>query len=227
MASEVITSSEPGFASGPGEAGVDDFWVALVGSVDALMRSIHGIYEFTEDTECVLRMAWGHASHRVALSDGTVIREGEPVGALHLWNEHLPRYSDRGPDVAWACEMRRRMLRSMCLLAAYVENEPGWRSVRAFYAATTFSHRLGDRQIQRLAGRYGFERMDLPDSVLRRPHALGDCFNTWALTRAFNPAALRRQPFLRGRHELWICRATLIERYGIPDKLGQQTHQAA
>ena len=115
----------------------------------------------------------------------------------------------------------------MRLLAAYVEREPGWQSVRAFYAATTFSNRLGDRQIRRLAGRYDFERIEPPGSMLRRLHALGDCFNTWALTRAFNPAALRRQPFLRGRHELWVSRATLIERYAIPDKLGQQTHRAA
>ena len=227
MASEVITSSEPGYASGAPEARAEDFWVALVGSVDAVMRSVHGIYEFTEDSECVLRIASGHASHGVALSDGAAIVEGEPVGALHLWNEHLPRYSERGPDIAWACEMRRRVLHSMRLLAGYVEKEPGWQSVRAFYAATSLSNRLGNRQIRRVAGRYGFKRVEPPDSVLRRLHALGDCFNTWALTRAFNPAALRRQPFLRGRHELWISRATLIERYGIPDKVRQQTHRAA
>jgi hypothetical protein len=227
MASEVITSSEPDYASGAAEAHADDLWRALVGSVDAVMRSIHGIYEFTEDPDCVLRIAFNHASHGVALSDGTAVAEGEPVGALHLWNEHLPRYSERGPDVAWACEMRRRVLHSMRLLAAYVEREPGWESVRAFCAATTLSNRLGNRQIRRLAGRYGFERIEPPDSLLLRLHALGDCFNTWALTRAFNPAALRRQPFLRGRHELWISRATLIGRYGIPDKVGQQTHRAA
>jgi hypothetical protein len=131
--------------------------------MDAAMRSIHGIYDFTDDPDCVLRIASGHASHGLTLSDGTAIAEGEPVGALHLWNEHLPRYSDRGPDVAWACEMRRRMLHSMRLLTAYVEREPGWQSVRAFYAATMLSNRLGDRQIRRLAGRY-------PNSVLRRLH---------------------------------------------------------
>jgi hypothetical protein len=119
------------------------------------------------------------------------------------------------------------VLHSMRLLAAYLEREPDWESVRAFYAATTLSKRLGNRQIQRLAGRYGFERIEPPESLLLRLHALGDCFNIWALTRAFNPAALRRQPFLRGRHELWISRATLIERYGTPDKVGQQTHRAA
>jgi hypothetical protein len=34
---------------------------------------------------------------------------------VHLWNEHLPPYTDRGPDLAWASNMRRRpMSRSSC-----------------------------------------------------------------------------------------------------------------
>lgn len=216
MASDAISSPQPAYDAGPNAARDLDFWMALVGSVDAVLRSFHGIREFTDDPDCVLRIAIRRSRNAVTLSDNTRVAPGEPVGALHLWNEHLPRYSDRGPDVGWACEMRRLVLHSMHLLADYVEREPDWTGVQAFCAETTLSNRLGAAQIRRLAGRYGFERIQPPRSMLRRLHAIGDCFNTWALTRAFNPAALSRQPFLRGRHELWISRSVLIERYGCP-----------
>jgi hypothetical protein len=75
------------------------------------------------------------------------------------------------------------------------------------------SARLGAAQVQRLAGRYGFERLPRDPSILRRLHALGDSVTLWGLTRAYNPAALARQPFLRDHHELWISRAALLERY--------------
>jgi YkoP-like protein len=217
MASGALSSHDSAYGAGRQASHaprVDDFWLALVGSVDAVLRSLHGIYEFTDDPECVLRVALTRARHPVILSDGTRIADGEPIGALHLWNEHLPAYSERGPDLAWASDIRRRVLHSMRLLAAYVEREPAWRSVPAFSAATTLSNRLGDTQIRRLAARHGFERIEPPRSLVGKLHALGDCFNTWALTRAFNPAALSRQPFLRGRYELWISRSVLLGRYG-------------
>lgn len=113
MASQVISSSEPAYDAGRHGPRVDEFWMALVGSVDALLRFYHGIYEFTDDPDCVLRVAYSHARGAMRLSDGTQIGAAQSVGALHLWNEHLPRYSERGPDVGWACEMRRRVLRSL------------------------------------------------------------------------------------------------------------------
>ena len=216
MTSDAVSTPDPAYSAGQQAPRIDDFWTVLVGSVDALLRSVHGIHEFTDDPDCILRIAYSRARHPVSLSEGTRLLPGEPVGALHLWNEHLPRYSERGPDLAWACETRRRVVHSMRLLAAHIEREPAWRSVRAFCAETTLSNRLGDLQIRRLAGRYGFERIEPPPSILGRLHAIGDCFNTWALTRAFNPAALSRQPFLRGRYELWISRPALLDRYCRP-----------
>jgi hypothetical protein len=229
MASHAVSSSQPAYDAAQRGLPADDFWMALVGSVDALLRSYHGIHEFTDDPDCVLRIAVRHACNRVSLSDGTCVERGERVGALHLWNEHLPRYSEAGPDVGWACDMRRRVLRSMRLLAVFVEREPVCKQIRAFCAETTLSNRLGDLQIRRLAGRYGFERIEPPASMLRRLHTLGDCLNTWALTRAYNPAALSRQPFLRGRYELWISRPALFARYGRQAQKADesQLHRAA
>ncbi len=147
------------------------------------------------------------------MSDGTPIREGELVGELHLWNEHIPRYSEHGPDLGWAADMRRRVVHSLQLLAQHVEHHPAWQHLSAFRADATLSSRLGDIQIRRLALRHGFELVEPPSSLFRPLHALGDSLSAWSLTRAFNPAALSRQRFLRDHHELWISRALLLKRY--------------
>lgn len=215
-------SSEPAFDLSSDAARRDGFWVTLVGSVDSLLRAYHGIAEYTDDPACVFRVGLSPARERVQLSDGTVIDAGDPVGLLHLWNEHLPPYVNGGPDLAWAADMRRRVLRSLQLLADVIERDPSWEAVRAFRGDATLSRRLGEVQIRRLAERHGFERIPSPASMLRQLHFIGDCFNAWALTRAFNPAALERQGFLRGRCEVWISRRALVERYGRAARLSRR-----
>jgi hypothetical protein len=214
MASDVVSRSEPTYDPGRFEAGwKDEFWLTLVGSLDALLRSLYGIREFTDDPHCVLRIGISPARMPVAMSDGTRIGEGQPIGELHLWNEHIPRYSEHGPDLGWAADMRRRILHSLRLLAQHAEHHPAWQQLAAFRADATLSSRLGDIQIRRLALRHGFELVEPPALLFRQLHALGDSVSAWGLTRAFNPAALARQRFLRDHHELWISRAMLLRRY--------------
>ncbi len=191
----------------------DELWAGSVAWADGILRSYYGIYEFTKDPDCVLRVGLGQARAPVSLSDGTDVQCGELVGTLHFWNEHLPRYSARGPDLGWACAVRDRLRYSLRVFSEYVEGEPAWQDVRAIRAETALPARLGTSQIERVFQRYGFERVPTNSSLLARLHGLGECFVLWGLTRAFNPAALPRTPFLRDRHELWISRATLRLRY--------------
>jgi hypothetical protein len=208
---------------GASAAWPDDLWVGSVSLVDAVLRSYYGIYEFTDDANCVLRVGLDQARVPVSLADGTEVGVGEPVGTLHFWNEHLPRYTKRGPDLGWACAVRNRVIASLCAFTAYIEDDAAWRGVRAIRAETALSARLGVAQIARVFQRYGFERIETHSSLLARLHGLGECFVMWGLTRAFNPAALPRQPFLRDHHELWISRAALRKRYAHRGKRGATT----
>ena len=191
----------------------DDLWAGSVGWVDAILRSYYGIYEFTDDPDCVLRVALDEARNPASLADGTRVETGELVGRLHFWNEHLPRYSEKGPDLGWACLVRDRVIYSLRAFSQYIEHEPAWREVRAMRAETALSARLGALQVARVFQRFGFEQTPAASSFLARLHGLGECFVMWGLTRAFNPAALPRQPFLRDRYDMWISRATLLARY--------------
>ena len=214
MASDAA-STRAAYDPGPwGADWRDQAWRTFIGSIDARLRSYYSIEEFTDDPSCVLRIGFMRAVRAVQLSDGTEIRDGESVGALHIWNEHVPRYAGNGPDFAWAKEMRRRMLSSLSLLAAYIEDNPAWRAVPAFCGDSMLSSRIGGAQLRRLAPRYGFEIVEPPPSLSRTLHTLADSFIVWGLTRAFNPAALPRQRFLRDHHKLWISRATLCRLYG-------------
>ena len=214
MDGEATPAPDPAFdlARAPAAAPAG-LWATVVGSVDAMLRAYYGIREFTDDPDCLFRVALVPAGEPVRLSDGTEIAAGEPIGALHWWNEHMPRYSDRGPDLVWAGMMRRRVGYSLQLLIEFAEREPEWRQVRAFRGDTTLASGLGNGQTRRVARHLGFELIEPPPSRLHRLHTFTTSFNTWALTRAFNPAALPRQPFLRGWHEWWMSRAMLRRRY--------------
>jgi hypothetical protein len=205
-----------GTALGSASAGwPDGIWASSVGLVDALIRTYYGIYEFTDDPKCILRVALGQARTAVTLSDGTRVENGELIGTLHFWNEHLPRYAPDGPNLHWACAIRDQMRRSLCSLAEYVERERAWREIRALRGEAALSTRLGILQVQRVGDRYGFERVTSTNhSFLQRLHSIGEAITLWSLTRAFNPAALSRQPFIRDHHELWISRSSLLEHYG-------------
>jgi hypothetical protein len=199
--------------SGTSATWPDDFWAGSIAWADAILRSYYGIYEFTDDPACVLRVALDEARAPAALSDGTRVEVGDLVGIVHFWNEHLPRYSEKGPDLGWGCLMRDRVIYSLRAFSDYIERDAAWSEVQAIRAETALPARLGASQIARVFRRFGFERAPTDDSWLARLHGLGECFVLWGLTRAFNPAALPRQPFLRDRCELWISRKTLLARY--------------
>src|SRR5438874_12487892 len=215
MAIEAAPSPEQTYDPGPCHTDwKDEAWRAFIGSTDALLRAYYRIEEFTDDPRCILRIGLMQAVMPVVLTDGTEIRKGERIGALHLWNEHVPRYAGNGPNLPWAKEMRRRMLWSLGLLADYIQHDPDWQHVQAFCGDSMLSSRIGGAQLRRLAPRYGFEIVERPPTLSRYLQTFADSLIVWGLTRAFNPAALPRRRFLRDHHKVWISCAALRQLYG-------------
>jgi len=191
----------------------DRAWVALVGGADAVLRRWYGVYEFTDDPNCLLRVALRRARVPVVLAEGLVIGAGSPIGLLHFWNEHLPPFPPHGPDICWAKGVEHRFEHSLRLLATHVEGNPAWAGVRALRGHAALSGGMRPAQMRRVASHYGFEIAALDLAGLAALHAFGQNFLLWALARAFNPGALTRQPFRRPRTELWISRETLRARF--------------
>ena len=95
MASEQAASAM-GVVTALGSASTnwpDELWAGSVSLFDSIIRTCYGVYEFTDDPACVLRVGLSQARASLTLSDGTRVEYGELIGTLHWWNEHLPRYS--------------------------------------------------------------------------------------------------------------------------------------
>ncbi len=208
----------------------DETWAALIGRFDIVLRRCNGVYEFTADPRCMLRVGLDRARSAVELADGTRLQAGEPVGVLHLWNEHMPRFPQGGPDLHWAKTIRSRLKISLSALAEHAACDPLWRDVQAVRCGAAFSGAMRDGQMRRIAEAFGFKVIPANVSGLRRAHALGEDFLLWGFARAFNPATLHQQSFFRPRRDLWISRATLLGRYGRPGnraRFGLPLHEPA
>lgn len=183
--------------------------------VDLALRHRLGVQEFTDDEECIFRIASSSARSDVRLSDGTVIKGGEPLIQLHFWNEHLPAMP-HGPNAAWASRFKRLIHRSLVSVALHIRRDGQYDGVRALHGSPPFASRIGALQMVRTARRFGFDVIEPEDaSELReRWHQLLDSMLLWSLAYAYNPAALRNKTLLRHRYQLWISREGLLALYG-------------
>jgi hypothetical protein len=190
----------------------------MVRGVDALLRQRQHIHEFTADQQCLFRISAGEARRRILLSDGTVIRPGDPILELHLWNEHLPAMPAAGPSAAWAILMKRLLRRSLILTALHLEQERALAPIVALHGAPPFRSRLGAAQMLRAAKRFGFDLIepDAPVTWASLVHDVLDGMLLWALMRAFNPSAQRSNGSSRHRYHLWISRQKLLCCFGNP-----------
>lgn len=190
---------------------------AVVLLIDRILRKRYGIREFTAAPDCVLRIAIGRANREIRLSDGTKVEVGDPVGEIHLWNERIPKINQYGPDMTWGLGFQRLVVKSLRLLADYVQASPEFEHVKAFRARVAVKGQDGEAKVARLAQRFGFEmpaRAGTP-SLFERFHRFFDNLYASGLMLTFNPVSLRGKEFWRfSRPEIWISRKGLLERYG-------------
>lgn len=183
--------------------------------LDAHLRRKQGIFEFCKDPRCLLRVSLEPAEMNMEFADGTRVSAGEPVGVVHLWNEHLPTIPRDGADLRWAMAMRQLMQYTLRELAAAAQTDPRLRRAEAFGGTALFASRGGPPQVAKMASRFGFEWVadHRKPSILRRIHDFFQNFLVFGLQWAFNPAGLRGKGFLRPREPLYMSREKLLEQY--------------
>ena len=189
--------------------------------IDALLRRRLGILEFTEDPECLIRISLARAQRLVVLPSGDVIRPGERVLQIHLWNEHVAIIPQTASTTAWGNLFKRRMRQSLADLSRHIEQEPDYRDIAAITASPTFPDRLGPLTLTRVCEYFGWE---IVASDRRMPfhslHAWLDSLLVRGLIWAFNPAALRGRGASYSRIEVWMSRSRLLERYRVRTDIG-------
>lgn len=79
-----------------------DWRAAVVSGIDRLLRLRHGVFEFSDDPQCLLRVGITRSPQTIELADGTIVPRGAPVAELHFWNERLSQLGAEKAGTAWA-----------------------------------------------------------------------------------------------------------------------------
>jgi len=194
-----------------------DLLSRLVVAIDRRQRRRLGIWEFSDDPQCILRLGLAVGRTGVELADGTVVRPGEHVGVVHLWNERMPQMDPTGPDLAWAKAFNRRLVHSFRLLARYVATASALEHIHAFGGELCLAYSPGVIRLLRRLGVEVFDPVPLHGPI-ERTVDLGMRLWAWLLRRAFNPESARhlRLSDLQ-RRPAWFSRRTLIALHGPED----------
>jgi hypothetical protein len=194
-----------------------DLLSRLVMAFDRRQRRRLGIWEFSDDPACILRLGLTVARARVELADGTVVRPGEHVGVVHLWNERMPQMGPTGPDLAWAKAFNRGLVYSFRLLARYVATASALEDIHAFGGELCLAYSPGVIRFLRRLGVEVFDPVSLHGPI-ERTVDLGARLWVWLLRRAFNPESARhlRLSDLQ-RRPAWFSRRTLSALHGPED----------
>lgn len=194
----------------------DTLLKSTVRKLDALLRYAQHIEEFASDDDCLLRISLHEVAQEIVLNDQTCTGPGEPMGEIHLWNEHMIPVPENGPDMTWGILMRRRAHRSLVLLARRVASDPRFDGVKVFRARTAFGTGKPLGQILRIARGLGFEVVSPPgpNGFVAWWVAWGESIYLWAMARTYSPGIAKHTGLVRPQwHELWMSRDTLLKRY--------------
>jgi hypothetical protein len=185
-------------------------------ALDRRLRDRNAVVEYTNDPFCILRIGIARLDRTVSFRDGTLARAGDRLIDLHLWNEHIPLISPRGPSVGWARRWQHCMDVSFRELVRFLTCRPDLNDIPALRAVNAFG--AGERSAGNmlLMQRYGFESIAdvAPATMTLRSRRLAENILITLMVLAHNPAALKRDTLRRGRSVLFMSRRVLEARYG-------------
>jgi hypothetical protein len=187
---------------------------ALARFIDSILRNRNGVYEFTDDTECIFRIQLRQAAREVNIQ-GQKISKGDPLLGIHIWNEHMPKLPPDGADLQWALQSHRLLNHSFRLIAREMQSDEKYASMRALYgtsALLSFNDHIGG---MRMMQRFGFTV--LPYLPTRGRFGLfWQNFFSWWMMYTYNEVSLHTRDFWRlQRTEIWMLTDDFIYRYGV------------
>jgi len=199
---------------GPAASGVRGPLRHAVRALDEWMRIRQGIFEFSDNPNCMLRISREIATRAHRLEDGTELRAGDRILDVHFWNERMPQAAE-STGLGWGGRFGRRLVRSFTELAEVLRRDPAFSDVVAIRARLAFAGARSGDDCRRFGAWFGFEAIadPRPPRLKRRLAHLGEDLWLLALTYTFNPGGLHGRALLRRRDDLWISRDALMTRY--------------
>ena len=176
----------------------------IIRNFDRFMRYANGVFEYSTDPDCILRLRHMRAPRTVVFDGQTVLR-GAPVVEVHFFNEHMPPLPETGSNVAWAAHFGRLFIQSFRDAAVVIDQRPELQDAVAVCLTTVLSRPLFER--------LGFIAMPV-HSPLGRFGIFWENLYTWGLMYTYNHISLRRRSLLGlERREFWATRQSFMRRY--------------
>lgn len=144
-----------------------------------------------------------HVGGRRCFDDGTVIRNGDIIGSLHLDNLAMARLSPRS-SIAAAIDFRNQFRTSLQALAQRSMHDPEFAALAAYRGITWIPPR---------AARYGFTHDPIPHGNRRAFNTLYFRLLLWAVAPDAESASSAKMAITAW----WITRKQLQENFGGPD----------
>ena len=187
---------------------------ATIRRLDAWLRRNLGFVEFAASPACILRVVITRAEAEIRLSDGVVIKRGDPILDIHFWNERMPQ-SASTQGLGWGGRFGRQLMRSLGELAAALETDPRLGDAVAVRGRLAFAGERSLEDMRRFGAWFDFEQHPSPRlSLSRRLHDTAEDIWLLALAWTFNPGCLSQRSVVRRREDLWISREKMLVRHG-------------
>ncbi len=169
----------------------------------------YGVFDYAPD--CVLRLQLHrHTGPPVELSDGTVVRPGDPVAEVHVDSSRVQRLHEQLQDPRRVgLHFARLLTDAFTALAAYFRAHPEVQAVAVF----------GNTLYWQGAERLGWEVRDLPPGVHRWALQAWLRFLVWYYHPLGTQRTAGRERLARVR-QIWMSRDRLLRLYAEPRRAG-------
>jgi hypothetical protein len=188
--------------------------------LDRILRRATGVFEFTDDPDCIIRTRVGRTPHMLALPERHVLA-GEKALEIHLWNEHVRPIPPGGATLSYAVWVRRAFVSSLEQLAHYTQATNDLADLAAVGGVSVLvspQYAGGMAWMERL----GFTILPY-HSPLGRFGEFWENVYAWWLMWAFNPASVRhRNALSMRRSEMWMTAEAFLARYGADDEADRE-----
>ncbi len=206
-----------------------------VHAVDWALRERQGIFEYSRDPRCMLRISVDEITRNALLLDAPVVPAGSRIVDIHFWNERMafrkpgrPRIATAEHSLRFAAAIRSRFELSLIQLSAYLKDHDEFADVAAIRAKFAYPIHADSEMICDVMSRFGFaaEPVEIRPRLVSA-YLLSDLF-LWLLAWSFNARGISGLTSIRRRRRrFWMSRKTLDTRYGSRARVRGRSLRAA